>query len=52
VSHADVIRSAVLHVARTSLDHWYGFEISPGSITTITYEVNGVARLLGVNEVP
>jgi probable phosphoglycerate mutase len=52
VSHADVIRSAVLHVARTSLDHWYRFEISPGSITTITYEVNGVARLLGVNEVP
>jgi broad specificity phosphatase PhoE len=52
VSHADVIRSAVLHVAGTSLDHWYRFEISPGSITTITYEVNGVARLVGVNDVP
>lgn len=52
VSHADVIRSAVLYVAGTSLDHWYRFEISPGSITTITYEGNGAARLLGVNEVP
>ncbi len=52
VSHADVIRSAVLHIAGTSLDCWYRFEISPGSITTITYEGNGNARLLGVNDVP
>jgi probable phosphoglycerate mutase len=52
VSHADVIRSAVLHIAGTSLDCWYRFEISPGSITTVTYEGNGTARLLGVNEVP
>ena len=52
VSHADVIRSAVLHIAGASLDGWYRFEISPGSITTVTYERNGTARLLGVNEVP
>ena len=52
VSHADVIRSAVLHIAGTSLDHWYRFEISPGSITTVTYEGNGTARLVGVNDVP
>jgi broad specificity phosphatase PhoE len=48
VSHGDVIRSAVLHVAGSSLDLYHRFEISPASITAV--EVAGTSRrLLYVN---
>jgi broad specificity phosphatase PhoE len=48
VSHGDVIRSAVLYIAGSSLDLWDRFEISPASITAIG--VSGEAfRLLYVN---
>jgi broad specificity phosphatase PhoE len=51
VSHGDVIRAAVLHIASTPLDLWYRFEISPASVTTIIYE-EGSPRLLAVNATP
>jgi probable phosphoglycerate mutase len=48
VSHGDVIRSAVLYVAGSSLDLWDRFEISPASITAVA--VSGESfRLLYVN---
>ena len=48
VSHGDVIRSAVLHVAGSSLDHYDRFEVSPASVTAV--EVSGShLRLLYVN---
>jgi probable phosphoglycerate mutase len=48
VSHADVLRSAVLHYAATPLDLYDRFEISPASITALTLSVDG-PRLLYVN---
>ena len=51
VSHADVIRNAVLHAAATPLDLWYRFEISPASITALLL-VDRELRLLTVNERP
>ncbi len=51
VSHADVIRAAVLDVTATPLDLWHRFEIDPASITTIAYE-EGRPRLVAVNTVP
>jgi broad specificity phosphatase PhoE len=51
VSHGDVIRAAVLHVAATPLDLWHRFEISPASITTLVYD-DGNPTLLGVNSLP
>jgi broad specificity phosphatase PhoE len=50
VSHADVIRAAVLHVTATPLDDWHRFEIGPASITTIGYD-EGNPTLLDVNVV-
>ena len=48
VTHADVIRTAVLYIAGSSLDFWQRFEISPASITAVS--VSGSAfRLLYVN---
>jgi broad specificity phosphatase PhoE len=48
VSHGDVIRSAVLYIAGSSLDLWDRFEISPASITAVA--VSGESfRLLYVN---
>ena len=48
VSHGDVIRSAVLHVAGSSLDLYDRFEISPASVTAM--EVSGAyVRLVYVN---
>jgi probable phosphoglycerate mutase len=49
VSHADVIRAAVLHCAGLSADHWYRFEISPASVTVIDF-VPEHPRLVSVNE--
>lgn len=51
VSHGDVIRSAVLFAAGTSLDNWWRFEIAPGSVSVLSYDARG-ARLVTVNEVP
>lgn len=51
VSHAEVIRAAVLHATATPLDLWHRFEIAPASITTVGYD-DGHARLLAVNEAP
>jgi broad specificity phosphatase PhoE len=48
VSHADVIRAAVLHVTRTPLDEWHRFEIGPASITCIAYD-DGNPTLLAAN---
>lgn len=49
VSHADVIRAAVLHCAGLSPDHWYRFEISPASVTVIDFDPEH-PRLVSVNE--
>jgi broad specificity phosphatase PhoE len=38
VSHLDVIRTAVLHCAGTSLDLFDRFEISPASITSLSLD--------------
>lgn len=49
VSHADVIRAAVLHCAGVSLDHWFRFEISPASVTVVDFTPEW-PRLVSVNE--
>jgi probable phosphoglycerate mutase len=49
VSHCDVIRSAVLHVAGSSLDFWDRFEIGPASITAVTASQHSL-RLSYVNQ--
>jgi probable phosphoglycerate mutase len=51
VSHADVIRNAVLHAAATPLNLWNRFEISPASITALIVGDDDT-RLLTVNERP
>jgi broad specificity phosphatase PhoE len=48
VSHGDVIRSAVLYIAGSSLDLWDRFEISPASITAVAVSGDSF-RLLYVN---
>ncbi len=50
VSHADVIRAAVMHCLRMAIDDWWRLEVSPASITRLISEGCGV-RLLGLNEV-
>ena len=49
VSHADVIRYAVLHIVGAPLDFVHRFEISPASITSVALHADG-ATLLYVNE--
>jgi broad specificity phosphatase PhoE len=49
VSHADIIRSAVLHVAGAPLDFVHRFEIGPASITAVALNDQG-ATLLYVND--
>lgn len=51
VSHAEVIRSAVLHATGTSLNLWRRVAIDPASVTAIAYE-NGHPRVLTLNERP
>jgi broad specificity phosphatase PhoE len=48
VTHADVIRSAVLYIAGSSLDLWHRFEVSPASITGVSVSDRGF-KLLYVN---
>ena len=50
VTHADVLRAAVLHYAGTSLDCHDRFEISPASVTAVTISRTR-PRLLYVNNV-
>ena len=50
VTHADVIKAAVLHHLRLSADDWWRIEISPASITRLRLAGHG-AQLLGLNEV-
>ena len=49
VTHADVIRLAVLHVAGAPVDFIHRFEISPASVTAVALYADG-ATLLYVNE--
>jgi broad specificity phosphatase PhoE len=49
VSHADVIRLAVLYIAGAPIDFIHRFDITPGSITAIALS-DGGASLLYVNE--
>ena len=49
VTHADVIRLAVLHLAGVPLDFIHRFEISPASVTAIALYAE-TATLLYVNE--
>jgi probable phosphoglycerate mutase len=51
VTHAEVIRAAVLHATATPLDLWHRVEIHPASITTMVYD-DGHTTLLAVNEAP
>ena len=49
VTHADVIRLAVLHVAGAPVDFIHRFEISPASVTAAALYADG-ATLMYVNE--
>jgi probable phosphoglycerate mutase len=48
VTHADVIRSAVLYIAGSSLDQWDRFEIGPASVTAVLLTADSF-KLLYVN---
>jgi broad specificity phosphatase PhoE len=48
VSHAEVIRSAVLHIARLSVDDYSRVEISPASISIV--RVGGGAEIVLIND--
>jgi broad specificity phosphatase PhoE len=50
VSHADVIKAAVIHVLGLSIDAWPKFDISPASITTMVAGDWG-AKILTLNEI-
>jgi broad specificity phosphatase PhoE len=50
VTHADVVKAAVLHHLGLGADDWWRIEVSPASITRLVYEGDRV-RLLGLNEV-
>lgn len=49
VSHADVIKAAVLHHLGLAIDAWPRFDIAPASITRLAVGDWG-GRLLGLNE--
>jgi broad specificity phosphatase PhoE len=51
VSHADVIKSVVALTLGLSLQAHDRFEVSPGSVTTVSATPDGLT-LLGLNEVP
>jgi broad specificity phosphatase PhoE len=48
ITHGDVIRSAVLYIAGSSLDLWHRFEVSPASITGLSVS-DSAFKLLYVN---
>ncbi|MFZ5784674.1 MAG: histidine phosphatase family protein [Pseudomonadota bacterium] len=49
VTHADVIKAAILYHCGMRLDDWWRIEIAPASITRLAIDGYG-ARLLGMNE--
>jgi probable phosphomutase (TIGR03848 family) len=49
VSHGDVIKAALAHYLRISLDHILCFEIDPGSISTLEVERAG-SRVIRLND--
>ena len=49
VSHADVLRFALLHYRSMSLDLYYCFQVEPGSVSVVRLSSDG-ARVLYVNE--
>ena len=51
VSHADVIKSVVALTLGLSMRAHDRFEVSPGSITTLTADAGGL-RLHAINEAP
>ena len=48
VSHADLIKSALMGVLRLSLDEFHRFEISPSSVSIVAQE-GGYGRVLLIN---
>jgi broad specificity phosphatase PhoE len=48
VSHADVIKAALLGVLHLSLDEYHRFEISPASVSVVAQE-GGYGRVLLMN---
>jgi broad specificity phosphatase PhoE len=50
VSHAEVIKAAVLYYLGLPLDAWSRFDIEPASITTLVLSERG-AKLTGMNEI-
>jgi broad specificity phosphatase PhoE len=51
VTHAEVIRAALLSYLRLSLDRFHQFEIEPASVTSIVLSMGG-ARVVTINECP
>jgi broad specificity phosphatase PhoE len=49
VTHADVIKAAVMHHLGMDIDAWPRLEISPASISRLAIDAYG-ARLIGLNE--
>ncbi|MDR6955799.1 broad specificity phosphatase PhoE [Ancylobacter sp. 3268] len=49
VTHADVIKAAVMYHLGLRLDDWWRLEIGPASITRVVVDNRG-ARLIGLNE--
>ena len=50
VSHGDVIRSLLVHAARTSLDSYWRFAVDPASITELEWYSPVGARILRAND--
>lgn len=50
ITHAEVIRAALLHGLELSLDDWSKFEIAPASISKVAFDEHG-ARVIAINEV-
>lgn len=50
VTHADLIKAAVMYVLGLPIDAWPRFDVGPASITTVTMAEHGAA-VLGLNEV-
>jgi broad specificity phosphatase PhoE len=49
VSHGDVIKAAIAHYLRASLDHISFFEIDPAGVSTLEVERSG-ARMIRLND--
>nr|WP_249730111.1 histidine phosphatase family protein [Chelatococcus sp. YT9] len=49
VSHADVIKAAVMYHLGLRIDDWWRIDIAPASITRLVIDAQG-ARLTGLNE--